>query len=80
LLSLQRGGIDPASVFFISYGVEIGNTSVDRGVIEKFTMFSGEEMLEKAKYVMREEVTNLPHSKEANINGYITGMISGNIK
>ena len=46
-----------------------------RGVERNFTMFSGEQMLERGEEIQITQ--NSPESTEANIDGYITGMAIG---
>lgn len=48
-----------------------------RGVVENFTMFSGDELLEKIKYYMQEGNDEVPYSTLPKVDGYITGMHSG---
>lgn len=73
---MKSGGIEPGAVHFLSYGVTIGKgANSTRGVIEAFTIFFGDELLQKAQYYMGEEVDEIPECYLPYIDGFITGIV-----
>jgi hypothetical protein len=60
-------------VIYISHGVEIGK----KGVKQNFTMFTGEELLEESKILMKDGQEGIPKCNLPNVNGFLSGMTIG---
>jgi hypothetical protein len=71
-------GIDPASVIFMTYGLEAKQeTDEETGekswsVPKNFTIFSGEQLLERIEECRTPNGYRIPKSEEATIDGFIT--------
>jgi hypothetical protein len=70
---LKRFGIDSEKVHYICFGVGYGNS----GVKKDFTIFSGDELLEKCQIYMINTSVGIPDSEEPNVNGFLSGMTLG---
>jgi hypothetical protein len=49
---LERGGIKPSSVVFMPFGVHV---IPGKGVMENFTIFAGEDLIEKTKMDLKND-------------------------
>jgi 5-formaminoimidazole-4-carboxamide-1-beta-D-ribofuranosyl 5'-monophosphate synthetase len=65
----------PSSVVFMTNGVYVLNSE---GVEPNFTLFTGEEFIEKTEPYVRTDFVGFQDTTEATIEGYITGMSQGN--
>lgn len=50
-----------------------------KGVELNFTRFTGQEMIETTKPYVENDFQGFPYTAESTVEGYITGMTSGNI-
>jgi hypothetical protein len=48
------------------------------GVEPNFTLFTGEEFMEKTKPHVPTDFVGFPTSREATVEGYVSGMTKGN--
>ncbi len=77
---LKRSGIPQAKVIFMSYGVEISMGTKRSGVIENFTIFSGNELLQRITFYIADERKGIPNFTLPNVDGYLSGMTKGKFK
>ncbi|XP_046452609.1 uncharacterized protein LOC124200415 isoform X2 [Daphnia pulex] len=74
LRKLKKCGVPTEKFIYISQGVEITIGSNGMGVIDDFTIFGGEEMMERARFYQAEEREEIPVCTLPNVDGYISGM------
>jgi hypothetical protein len=77
LRKLKKCGVPTEKFIYISQGVEITIGSKGMGVIDDFTIFGGEEMMERARFYQAEEREEIPVCTLPNVDGYISGMTIG---
>jgi hypothetical protein len=69
-MELKEAGIAPEKVHFISLGVQHGI----KGVIEDYTIFPGDELLDLCRHYMDEESEGIPKCILPNIHGFLAAM------
>ena len=69
---LKLYGIMPNDVYYMAFGVQLTRATKNeqRGVIPNFTMFSGEELLQKIGIIKVSESQKTPKSFEG-VDGYL---------
>lgn len=65
----------PSSVVFMTNGVYVSNSD---GVDPDFTLFTGQDFLETTEPYVRTDFVGFRDTREATVEGYITGMTQGN--
>ncbi len=60
-------------MIYISHGVEIGK----KGVKKNFTKFTGDQLLEESKILMKDGQEGIPKCNLPNVNGFLSGMTNG---
>jgi hypothetical protein len=76
--NFQIAGIDPASVIFMTYGLDTIKESDNEtegkiwGIPKNFTIFSGQQMLDRIEECRTPYGYRIPKSNEAAIDGFIT--------
>jgi hypothetical protein len=72
-MELKEAGIDSEAIHFISRGLQYGK----RGVIEDFTIFSGDEMIDQCRQYMSKDSVGIPKSVLPNVHGFLSAMTHG---
>ncbi|EFX63437.1 hypothetical protein DAPPUDRAFT_335456 [Daphnia pulex] len=74
LKNFEIAGIDPASVIFMTCGLDVSKEKEDNfwGIPENFTIFSGQKMLDRIEESRTPQGYRIPKSTEANVDGFIT--------
>ena len=73
MLELKGAGIDPEIVHFISYGVKYGTN----GVIEDYTIFSGDDLMTQCQHYMDTNSVGIPKCTLPNVHGFLSAMTHG---
>ncbi|XP_046634578.1 uncharacterized protein LOC124313811 [Daphnia pulicaria] len=74
LRNLERGGIKPADVIYMSHGLEMDAASNDSfyDVVPNFTIFSGDKMMEKLIELNSPESFGIPDSHNSAVDGFLS--------
>ncbi len=71
---MERGGIKPADVIYMSHGLEMDAASNDSfyDVVPNFTIFSGDKMMEKLIELNSPESSGIPDSHNSAVDGFLS--------
>ncbi|EFX77946.1 LOW QUALITY PROTEIN: hypothetical protein DAPPUDRAFT_246730 [Daphnia pulex] len=74
LKNFEIAGIYPASVIFMTYGLDVSKETEDNfwGIPEIFTIYSEQKMLDRIEESRTPQGYRIPKSTEANVDGFIT--------